>query len=34
MNMEKERLFAAWGWTPRSPMGHMRHVARQDASPN
>ena len=33
MNMEKERLFAAWGWTPRSPMGHMRHVARQDAFP-
>ncbi len=33
MNREKERLFAVWGWTPRSPMDHMRHVARQDAFP-
>lgn len=33
MNTEKERLYAAWGWTPRSPMEHMRNVARRDAFP-
>lgn len=33
MNDEKERIYAAYGWTPRSPMEHCRRVADRSRYP-
>lgn len=33
MNAEKERLYAAFGWTARSPLIHLDKVAQQDMYP-
>lgn len=33
MDREKTSVFDAWGWNARSPLPHMRRVARQDQFP-
>lgn len=33
MDSEKNRIYEAWGWTPRSPMEHMERVSQQDKFP-